>query len=76
MPCSSLILSFQMIEPRAKHAEDYAPCSIVNGQKTKESACAQADWQVHHRPGSKSTWQQHKNERYQRKAQGEECLSM
>lgn len=54
MSCSSVILSFQMTEPRAKHTEDYAPCSIVNGQKTKESACVQADWQVHRHPGNKT----------------------
>ena len=68
MPCFSLVLSFQMIEPRAKHTEDYAPCSITDRQKTKESACVQADWQVHHHRGNKSAWQQHKCEWYQRNA--------
>lgn len=67
LPCSLLILSFNMIDRGVKHTWDYAPRSIVNRQKTKESACEQADWQDHHYPGNKSTWQQHKNG-YQRNA--------
>lgn len=50
----SVNLSFQMSELRVKHAEDYALNSILNGQKTKESACVQADWQVHSHPGNKT----------------------
>lgn len=43
IPCSSLILPFNMTDRGVKHTGDYAPCSIVNRQKTKESACEQAD---------------------------------